>query len=109
MSKRFNGGGVIHERMVVTMSVSSWYSPLSARKECAKDMLFMSVCLLIVKMIGGITLVIWSLTRCVNASTKLVNASSKLVQSFKTFGKESESPPPVKIQPKKSKKKHRPH
>ena len=35
MSKRFNGGGVIHERMVVTMSVSSWYSPLSVRKECA--------------------------------------------------------------------------
>lgn len=34
MSKRFNGGGVIHERMVVTMSVSLW-CPLTVRKECA--------------------------------------------------------------------------
>lgn len=109
MSKRFNGGGVIHERMVVTMSESSWCTPLSARRECAKYMLLTSVCLLTVKMIGYISLVIWSLTRCVNMLTKLVDASSKLVQSLKTFGKEFESPPPGKIHPKKSKKKHRPH
>ncbi|ROV63042.1 hypothetical protein EGO58_05970 [Limosilactobacillus reuteri] len=91
------------------MSESSWCTPLSARRECAKYMLLTSVCLLIVKMIGGFTLIIWSLIRCVNALTKLVNASSKLVQSLKTFGKESEPPPPGKIHPKKSKKKHRPH
>ena len=69
-------------------------------------MLFVSMCLLIVKMIGCISLVIWSLTRCVNILTKLVYALSKLVQSFKNFGNESKSPPPEKIHQKEDKKKH---